>query len=78
MSKPLIFVLQFAGAIMMLLGFGGGQAGVGIAGLALVVIGGLAFRSRVKQPKTESLSDSELVNVLKEQNELLKKKLNEK
>ena len=33
MSKPLIFVLQLAGAMMMLFGFGDGQAGVGIAGL---------------------------------------------
>ena len=76
MSKPLIFVCQLAGALMMLFGFSGGKVGVGIAGAVLLVIGGIGFRTRVKQPK--SMSDSELVNTLKEQNELLKKQLNEK
>lgn len=51
MSKPLIFMFQLIGAMLLLLGaapaINGDGAGLLIAGVVLVVIGGLGWRKRI-------------------------------
>jgi len=82
MSGPLIFVLQAIGGLMMLFGFGSGDVAIGAIGTVLLVIGGLGFRSKTRHNPSEESRDnsnaSELVSVLKEQNELLKRQLEKK
>ena len=53
MSKPLIFMLQLIGFILLILGFGQVMSGESpimlLIGLILVIFGGIGWRKRIKQ-----------------------------
>jgi len=67
MSKPLCFVLQLVGALMML--FHSGDKGILIFGILLLIMGGVGIRNRFKQEKKQSDDMRELIDLLKKQNQ---------
>jgi len=86
MSGPLIFVLQLVGACMLFFGISigitSGDFAMAIVGGIMIIIGGIGYRSKTRNNKREKSRDnsnnSEIVNVLREQNELLKRQLEKK
>ena len=52
MNKPAAFFLQLIGLIIAMAGAGNGSWFWGLFGVALIVVGGIGVRRRIKQDRT--------------------------